>query len=82
MEDEIPERLGEANSMRQAFEMLRGYPMIGDFLAYQYVTDLNYSEITNFTEIEFVVPGPGARNGIRSASATSAVSAKLTSLRW
>src|SRR5207249_3355186 len=32
---------------------------------YQFVTDLNYAEITNFTEREFVVPGPGARDGIR-----------------
>ena len=38
--------------------------MIGDFLAYQFVTDLNYSEICDFSEMEFVVPGPGARDGI------------------
>src|SRR5207245_2645459 len=24
----------------------------------------NYSEVTNFSEMEFVVPGPGARDGI------------------
>ena len=65
MEDAVPERLSEARNMRGAFELLRGYPMIGDFLAYQYVTDLNYGEITDFREMEFVVPGPGARNGIR-----------------
>src|SRR5215211_4865055 len=40
MEDAVPERLSEARSMREAFGLLRGYPMIGDFLAYQYVTDL------------------------------------------
>ena len=39
--------------------------MVGDFLAYQYVTDINYSQLTNFSEMEFVVPGPGARDGIR-----------------
>ena len=39
------------------------YPTIGDFLAYQYITDLNYSTLTNFTEMEFVVPGPGAKHG-------------------
>lgn len=65
IEDALPERLGEARNMREAFELLRGYPMIGDFLAYQYVTDLNYGEIMNFDEMEFVMPGPGARNGIR-----------------
>ena len=64
MEDEAPRRIADAASMTQAFEILRSYPMIGDFLAYQFVTDLNYSEICDFSEMEFVVPGPGARDGI------------------
>ena len=64
MDDEVPYQIAAAASMKQAFEILRSYPMIGDFLAYQFVTDLNYSEICDFTEMEFVVPGPGARDGI------------------
>ena len=64
MEDEVPCRIADMATMRQAFEILRSYPMIGDFLAYQFVTDLNYSEICDFSEMEFVVPGPGARDGI------------------
>ena len=64
MEDEVPYRIADTATMKQAFEILRSYPMIGDFLAYQFVTDLNYSEICDFTEMEFVVPGPGARDGI------------------
>jgi hypothetical protein len=64
MEDEVPDRIADLGSMRDAFDMLLSYPMIGDFLAYQYVTDLNYSELCNFTEMEFVVPGPGAIDGI------------------
>ena len=51
--------------MRRGFELLRSYPLIGDFLAYQLVTDLNYSELTDFSEMEFTMPGPGARDGIR-----------------
>ena len=51
--------------MQQAFTLLKSYPGIGDFLAYQYVTDINYSELTDFSEAEFVVPGPGALDGIR-----------------
>jgi alpha-glutamyl/putrescinyl thymine pyrophosphorylase clade 1 len=64
MLDELPQRISEARSMRSAFELLRSYPGIGDFLAYQYITDLNYSELTSFSEMDFVVPGPGARDGI------------------
>jgi thymidylate kinase len=65
MEDEVSMRLVDKRSMQQAFELLRSYPTLGDFLAYQYVTDINYSACTHFTEMEFVVPGPGARDGIR-----------------
>ncbi|MBN2128688.1 MAG: hypothetical protein JW741_04300 [Sedimentisphaerales bacterium] len=65
MEDDLPRRICDATSMEQAFGLLRSYPMIGDFLAYQYVIDINYSTLTNFSEMEFVVPGPGARAGIR-----------------
>lgn len=65
MRDELPARIAGAPNMGRAFDLLRAYPTIGDFLAYQYVTDLNYSPLTNFSEMEFVVPGPGARDGIR-----------------
>lgn len=64
MEDELPQRIAEARTMRDAFSMLRSYPTIGDFLAYQFATDLNYSKVTDFSEKEFVVPGPGALDGI------------------
>jgi NTP pyrophosphatase (non-canonical NTP hydrolase) len=63
--DDLPSQLGEARTMQKAFDLLRSYPTIGDFLAYQYVTDTNYSTVTDFTEMEFVVPGPGAIDGIR-----------------
>jgi hypothetical protein len=65
MLDELPQRLATVGSMQRAFESLRAYPTIGDFLAYQFVTDINYSPLTDFTEMEFVVPGPGALDGIR-----------------
>jgi thymidylate kinase len=64
MADEVALRIAEAKGMLDVFTLLRSYPMIGDFLAYQYVTDLNYSNLTNFSEMEFVVPGPGAKGGI------------------
>lgn len=64
MEDELPQRIAGARTMRDAFGMLRSYPTIGDFLAYQFVIDLNYSAVTDFSEMEFVVPGPGALDGV------------------
>lgn len=63
--DKVPARIADFKSMRQCFELLHSYPLIGDFLAYQYSIDLNYSTLTNYSEMEFVIPGPGARDGIR-----------------
>ncbi len=67
MRDELPQRLTASRSLRDAFEMLRSYPSIGDFLAFQFAIDLNYSPILNFSEMDHVVAGPGARSGIRKA---------------
>jgi hypothetical protein len=65
MKNNLPEKVQQCKNMGQAYELLLSYPLIGKFLAYQYITDINYSEITDFSECEFTVPGPGARDGIR-----------------
>jgi hypothetical protein len=72
MKNNLADELSRLTRMQPAFELLRSYPTIGDFLAYQFVTDINYSELTNFTEMDFVVPGPGARDGIRKCFTESA----------
>src|SRR5437870_4992403 len=65
VKEDLPARLSGATSMGSAFEMIRAYPGIGSFLACQYVTDLNYSTVINFSEMSFVEPGPGCISGIR-----------------
>lgn len=65
MHDNAATKLSECHRMQDAFSLLKSYPTFGNFLAYQYTTDINYSDITVFSEMEFVVPGPGARDGIR-----------------
>ena len=72
MADDLAGKLSKMRKMQPAFELLRSYPTIGDFLAYQFVTDINYSEVTDFSEMEFVIPGPGARDGLRKCFADSA----------
>lgn len=64
MEDEMPQIINQAKSMVRVFDLLSAYPGIGNFLAYQYSIDLNYSTIVNFSENDYVVPGPGAKRGI------------------
>ena len=82
MRDDLPGQLAECGSMQRAFDLLRQYPMIGDFLAYQYVTDLNYSDLLNFSEMEFVMPGPGARSGIRKCFADYGSYSESDLIRW
>jgi hypothetical protein len=65
MQEAVPQRLQETGTMAEGFAILRSYPMIGDFLAYQFVTDLNYSDLTDYSEQEFVVAGPGAMDGLK-----------------
>jgi alpha-glutamyl/putrescinyl thymine pyrophosphorylase clade 1 len=65
MADGLAGRLADAGSLQAVFRILRSYPAIGDFLGYQLSIDLNYSIAVNFSEMDFVVPGPGARDGIR-----------------
>jgi hypothetical protein len=82
MQDALPRRIADCRDMRQAFELIVSYPMIGDFLAYQYVTDLNYSTFTDFTEMQFVVPGPGARDGIRKCFKSLGGLSEADIIRW
>jgi hypothetical protein len=64
MRDSLARQLRHCKSMQQGFQILKAYPMVGDFLAYQFITDINYSTLTDFSEMEFTIPGPGARDGI------------------
>lgn len=59
------EKVLDAKSMSEVFDQLRAYPLIGDFLAYQYTIDLNYSPYLNFDEDSFVKAGVGAVRGIK-----------------
>lgn len=51
-------------TMLEAFNILKSYPLIGNFMAYQLVTDINYSDIVRWREDEFTVAGPGSLRGI------------------
>jgi thymidylate kinase len=64
MADRLPLTIAGARGMEDGFKFLRAYPTIGDFLAYQFITDVNYSNITDFSEDEFTIAGPGAMDGI------------------
>ena len=64
MEQGLPERVTRARSLAEVYDLLKAYPGLGSFLAFQYAIDLNYSNILQFKESDFVVAGPGALDGI------------------
>ena len=64
LEKQFPARLQQFTSMADGFELFVSAPSLGPFLAYQFVTDVNYSPLTDYLEQEFVVAGPGALDGI------------------
>jgi hypothetical protein len=65
MTDGVSKRLADANDMADAFVILRSYPALGNFLAFQMLIDLNYSTALTFDEMDHVVAGPGARDGLQ-----------------
>ncbi|MGN7812117.1 nucleotide kinase domain-containing protein [Flavobacterium sp. 22076] len=64
MNNDIVNTLMETDNMATGYNILKEYPTIGEFLAYQYITDINYSNLTSYSEQEFTKAGPGAKDGI------------------
>lgn len=54
----------KAKSLKEIYDLLHTFPLMGDFMSYQIAIDLNYSELVNFSENEFVKAGPGSLRGI------------------
>ena len=70
MDDKMPDLICQAPTLFEVYRLLRRYPGIGPFLAFQYAIDLNYSALLRHDEGEFVVAGPGAleRQGLSGIS--------------
>lgn len=82
MKDCAPQKVAGASSMPVAFRVIAAYPGIGAFLAYQYLIDLNYSAGLDFSEMDFVVPGPGAIDGIRKCFGIAADGIEAEVIRY
>jgi hypothetical protein len=70
LQDALGERILAASSLHQIYELLHGYPLMGDFMSYQIAVDLNYSDLIDFSENEFTQAGPGALRGINKVFET------------
>ncbi len=63
--DQVDLRLVGATSLREIYDVLHRYPLMGDFMSYQVAIDINYSALVDFSENSFTQPGPGAMRGLR-----------------
>ena len=59
------QRILEATSLKRVAALIREMQGVGDWLAYQFSIDLNYSPYINFDENDYVWCGPGAISGIK-----------------
>jgi hypothetical protein len=57
--------VARCKGLKDLYEALATYPLLGPFMSYQLAIDINYSELVDFSENEFTVPGPGAERGIQ-----------------
>ena len=71
MKNHVTKKIIQCHKLEELYNTLLTYPTIGTFLAYQYSIDINYSELVDFDEMEFVIAGPGAKAGIRKCFSNS-----------
>jgi alpha-glutamyl/putrescinyl thymine pyrophosphorylase clade 1 len=82
MRDGLTSLVAETRSLEALYTRLRSYPSIGGFLGFQFAIDLNYSELLDAAEDEFVVAGPGARDGIRKCFGRAADGIEAELIRY
>ncbi len=76
------QRIAAARSMDGGYQQLRAIPGFGPFLAFQYLIDFNYTDHLHFSEMDFVVAGPGARDGVRKCFADMGDYSEDDLIRW
>ena len=82
MRNGLAGQVRSAPSLRAVYETLLAYPGLGPFLAFQYAIDLNYSDLVPFSENDFVVAGPGAKDGIRKCFGKDSVGIETEVIRY
>ena len=58
------QKMQKAKYLQNVFEYLRAQPGLGNFTAFQFLLNLTYTPIMNFSGMDFVVAGLGAESGI------------------
>lgn len=82
MRDGLVDRIRSASSLKEIYEVLVAHAGLGPFLAFQYTIDLNYSDQVGFDENDFVVAGPGAKDGVRKCFGREASGIEADVIRY
>ena len=82
IEDKAHLKILNAENMEEAFTIIKSYPLIGDFMAYQLITDINYSNSVNFDEMSFTIIGPGSERGINKCFSDLEGMKKQDVIKW
>jgi hypothetical protein len=67
LENACAERILQAPALADVVALLQSFPLMGPFMAYQTAIDINYSELTDFSENDYTQAGPGALRGLKKA---------------
>lgn len=82
IKDKIQTQILNSKNMEEGFNVIKQYPLIGNFMAYQLITDINYSEVTNYSETEFTIAGPGSERGIKKCFTDREGMSKEDIIKW
>ena len=82
LDDRLWSQLQKVKSLEGVYNKLREYYSIGPFLAFQYAIDLNYSPMINHSEMDFVVAGPGALDGLSKCFDTLGDYSPSDTIKW
>ncbi|MEO3941668.1 nucleotide kinase domain-containing protein [Paenarthrobacter nicotinovorans] len=75
LKKDLASKILAATTLKNIYDLLHKFPLMGDFMSYQTAIDLNYSSLVNFSENDFTQPGPGALRGIaKTFSSTNGLS--------
>jgi hypothetical protein len=78
----LPAAIAAARDLSGAYRALRKYPSVGPFLGYQWAIDLAYSPVLDADERFYVVPGPGALDGIAKCFEDTGGLSPADVIRW
>jgi hypothetical protein len=82
IEKDLADKIIAAPSLEAVYNAIRPYRTMGNFLAMQYTIDINYSEIIDFSETDFIIAGPGAKRGINKCFDTIGDKSEADVIRW